>query len=210
MSLLLLCRKPQDENFGCRPLPIEIWQKAASYMSLREWAQACGCCKSMFRVPLVKVDLTSNDEYNPARGKPNDQRDDLARTMRVNSSPHLLVDNDGVQAFAGRCPAAWRCRSSISRKQVHGTSQAPLRALLRRCRGWQQIAQLCKCSLWSCSPVHLMNTASVIIRLLLLITKLTGSTLWHSSLQLADRGCVLLAAAPEILTHSQTFPILGI
>lgn len=52
-------------------------------MSVREWAKACGSCKSMFRLPLVKVDLTGNRhrEDIPARGKQNNLNHGVAKSL---------------------------------------------------------------------------------------------------------------------------------
>lgn len=56
----------------CRPLPIESWQKIASYMSIRDWAKVSGSCRSTSHMPLMKIQLTGLDEvrikYIPVQG----------------------------------------------------------------------------------------------------------------------------------------------
>lgn len=50
-------------------LPAELWQQIAISMTLREWAQVSGACKSMWRVPLLEVKVTLEGEWEyPAAG----------------------------------------------------------------------------------------------------------------------------------------------
>ncbi|BDA51178.1 hypothetical protein COCOBI_18-0540 [Coccomyxa sp. Obi] len=47
-------------------LPMDIWQKVSSFMSVREWAQASGTCKDVCRAPLLVVKLV-RDPVRKAR-----------------------------------------------------------------------------------------------------------------------------------------------
>lgn len=64
-------------------LPFEIWQQIASHLTLREWAQGCGACKTMSQLQLQNVRLSEcmpEDEMKyPAAGTNENSHYEFAR-----------------------------------------------------------------------------------------------------------------------------------
>lgn len=47
-------------------LPVELCQQIATSMTLRDWAQVSGVCKTLWRLPLLEVKITAKDQYPTA------------------------------------------------------------------------------------------------------------------------------------------------
>ena len=62
---------PKQEHLLAQ-LPAEIWQKIASFLTLREWAKACGACRTTWNLQLLRVSMTESmppvEKMYPAAG----------------------------------------------------------------------------------------------------------------------------------------------
>ena len=60
-------RAPEPPEDLVAALPIELWQRIASCMSLRSWTSAASTCKALWNLQLVDLDLeggSAGESYN--------------------------------------------------------------------------------------------------------------------------------------------------